>query len=146
MPLVRYFFYVGGVLLALLFISDWVLPTLPVADVTDAGADKPVIRINSDRKWPERVVFDTSIPTITPAQTGKTEDAAPPAPPATTVADASAARVREAFAQFDPSDQKKLAPKPPPKRKIAKKRVAPRTVLVAQQPRFGFGFFTNTIW
>jgi hypothetical protein len=139
MPLVRYFFYVGGVLLALLFISNLVLPKLPMADGTSAGTDKPVIRISSDRKWPERVEFDTSIPTITPMQPAKTEDAAP-----ATVAQVSPARVREAFAQLEPSEQKKPEPKPLRKRKIAKKRVAPPTVLVAQQPRFGF--FANNIW
>ena len=50
MPLARYFFFVGGVLLALLFISDAYLPKLPVAD--RAYTDLPVIRIHSNRKWP----------------------------------------------------------------------------------------------
>jgi hypothetical protein len=79
MPLARYFFLVGGVLLALLFVVDAVLPKLPVVDRTDT--DLPVIRIHSDRKWPERVVLDTSIPTIVPAPTAKAEAVAPaPAP------------------------------------------------------------------
>jgi hypothetical protein len=151
MPLVRYFLFVGGVLLALLFVCDWVLPQLPAADVADAGSDKPFIRINSERKWPERVVFDTSVPTITPVQIAKTDTAktdtantevAAPAP--VTVADVSAARFRDAFAQFEPPEQKKPVSKPPPKRKIAKKRVAPTMVVVAQQPRFGL--FGNPIW
>jgi hypothetical protein len=148
MPVARYFFYVGGVLLALLFISDAYLPKLPVAD--KAVADLPVIRINSDRKWPERVVFDTSRPAINPTQTAKA-DASVPAP--ASVADASAkARVREAFAQLQPADTQQLAssepkkpePKLQPKRKIAKKRVAPPTDQVAQQPQFGF--FANNTW
>jgi len=140
MPLARYFFFVGGVLLALLFVVDAVLPKLPVADRTDT--DLPVIRIHSDRKWPERVVFDTSIPTIIPPQTAKAEVVVPaPAP----VADVSAkVRVREAFAQFVPPDPKKPEPKLQRKRKIAKIRVAPPVVLVAQQPRFGF--FDNGTW
>jgi hypothetical protein len=140
MPLARYFFFVGGVLLALLFVVDAVLPKLPVADRTDT--DLPVIRIHSDRKWPERVVFDTSIPTIIPPQTAKAEAVVPaPAP----VADVSAkVRVREAFAQFVPPDPKKPEPKLQRKRKIAKSRVAPPVVLVAQQPRFGF--FDNGTW
>jgi hypothetical protein len=66
MPLARYFLFVGGVLLALLFISDAYLPKLPVVDM--ATTELPVIRIHSDRKWPERVVYDTSLPTIIPAQ------------------------------------------------------------------------------
>ena len=151
MPLARYFLYVGGALLALLFASDAVLPKLPVADATaDPRVDKSVIRIHSDRKWPERVVFDTSLPTIVPAATAKTE-ASVPAP--ATVADVSAkARVREAFAQLPlpdakqvaSSDPKKPGPKLPPKRKIAKNRVAPPSVRVAQQPQFGF--FGNSAW
>jgi hypothetical protein len=147
MPLARYFFFVGGVLLALLFVVDAVLPKLPVADRADT--DLPAIRIHSDRKWPERVVFDTSLPTIVPAKTANTE---PVVPAPATVADVSAkVRVRDAFAQlpFDPkqaqlSDPKKPDSKLQRKRKIAKRRVAPPTVLVAQQPQFGF--FANNTW
>jgi hypothetical protein len=148
MPLARYFIYVGGVLLALLFISDAFLPKLPVAE--SVSADLPVIRIHSDRKWPERVVFDTSLPTIVPAQLAKTQSSIQvPA----TVADLPAkVRVREAFAQLRPadaaqaqaSDAKKPEPKPSRKRKIAKRRVAPPVMLVAQQPRFGF--FDSNSW
>lgn len=146
MPLARYFLYVGGVLLALLLISNAVLPNLPVVDETDASL--PVIRIHSDRKWPERVVFDTNLPTITPASTAKVEASVPP--PSATVADVSAkARLHEAFAQADvkqveTAGVKKPAPKLQPKRKIAKKRYAPPVMLVAQQPRFGW--FDNGGW
>jgi hypothetical protein len=60
--------------------------------------------------------------------------------------------VREAFAQLQPSgakqvesnNLKKPEPKLQPKRKIARKRVAPPRVLVAQQPQFGF--FANNMW
>ena len=55
MPLARYFFFVGGVLLALLFMANAWLPELPATDSVAAVADIPVIRIHSDRKWPERV-------------------------------------------------------------------------------------------
>jgi hypothetical protein len=143
----RYFLFVGGVLLALLFISDAYLPQEPFA--VSANAEVPVIRIHSDRKWPERIDFDTSIRPVAPAQTAKTEavDAVP-----ITVADASTkVRVRDAFAQlpFDPkraqsSDPKKPEPKLPPKRKIAKRHLAPPTMLVAQQPQFGS--FANSTW
>jgi hypothetical protein len=138
MPLARYFMYVGGVLLALLFISDAFRPRLAVADRPDTATELPAIRIHSDRKWPEPVIFDTSIPTIVPAQTVKAEAVVPPpAPPV--VADVSAkTRVREAFAQFVPHEPKKPEAKPQRKRKIAKSRVAPPMVVVAQQPRFGF--------
>jgi hypothetical protein len=147
MPLARYFFLVGGVLLALLFISDAYLPKLPVVD--RANTHLPVIRIHSDRKWPERVVYDTSLLTIIPAQIANT-DASVPTP--TSVADISAkAQVREAFAQLQPSDAEQLQSKPKTpkpklqrKRKIAKIRVAPSRVLVARQPQFGF--FGDSIW
>jgi len=149
MPLARYFFLVGGVLLALLFISDAYLQKLPVADRVYTGIDKSTIRIHSDRKWPDRVVFDTSRPTIVPPQIVSTVASAT-APK--TVADMpTGARGREAFAQL-PSDPKqaqlsagkKPEPKLEPKRKIAKPRAAPAMVLVAQQPQFGF--FGNNTW
>jgi hypothetical protein len=150
MPLARYFLVIGGVLLALLFVVDAVLPSLPVADKTDAAVDMPVIRINSDRKWPERVVFDTSTSAFTAVPTLKAEAAVP----ASTVADTSAkARVRDAYAQLQPSgskptqlsDARTPEPKLQRKRKIAKSRVSRPTMLVAQQPRFGF-FFANNTW
>ena len=148
MPVARYFLFVGGVLLALLFALDAVLPKLPAADQSEAAVDLPVIRIHTDRKWPERVVFDTSVPTIVPAQLAKT-DAVVPAP--TNVADVSAtARVREAFAQLQPAQLPPASPKrpeqkPQPKRKVVKNRPPPPMVVVAQQPP-RFGFFANNTW
>ncbi len=144
MLLARYFLSVGGVLLGLLFVADAVVPKVPAigTDRNDTGADKSVIRIHSDRKWPEPVVFDTSMPTIVPAQTAKVEAVVPPPTP---VADVSAkARVRETFAQFVPPEPKKPEAKLQRKRKIARQRVAPQMVQVAQQPRFGF--FSNNSW
>jgi hypothetical protein len=154
--------YVGGVLLALLFVVNAALPTLPVAEKADT-AETPMIRIHSDRKWPERVVFDTS-QTVAPvqtakvaAQTTKPEAAAPAAKTEAPAGDVSE-KVRDAFAQLQPSDlqqapqpdPKKPEVKPQPKRKVAKRHVAPPagppTMLVAQQPHFGFGFFGNNVW
>ena len=143
MPVARYFLFVGGVLLALLFILDAALLESPVAARTEAGTDRSVIRIHSDRKWPERVVFDTSLPTIIPAATAKAE-AAVVGPGTAQIAEVSAkVRVRDAFAQL-PFDPKTSEPKLQPKRKIAKRHNAPPTVLVAQQPQFGF--FANNTW
>jgi hypothetical protein len=144
MPLVRYFFFVGGALLALLFIADASSPKLPVANQLETAIDLPIIRIHSDRKWPERVVFDTSTPAIAlaavPAPPAKTQ-ASIPAP--TIVADVSAgAYVRDAFAQFEPAYPKRPGPKPQGKRKVVKNRIGPPVVVVAQQPRPGL--FANT--
>ena len=148
MPLARYFLFVGGVLLALLFISDAYLPKLPVAD--SAHTELPVIRIHSDRKWPERVAYDTSLPAVIPAQITNTKASLPAS---AKVADISAkTQVREAFAQLQRSDARQLQQSEPKKaepklqhqRKIAKRRPAPPMILVARQPQFGW--FGNSIW
>lgn len=145
MPLARYFLFIGAVLLALLFVVDACLPQMPTAERTNATVDRSVIRIHSDRKWPERVVLDTTRPTITPART----TANVPAP--TSVAEP--VRVRDAFAQLTPSsstqlqpaDPRKSEPKPLRKRKtVARVYTGPPPILVAQQPRFGF--FGSSIW
>lgn len=163
MPLLRYFVFVGGTLLALLFISDAVLPKQPLPSFLNvASSEQPFVRIHSERKWPERIVFDTSIPTVKPTVVA----AAQPAPHAV----AAPARVREAFAQLMPPvakpvskadvktearvdaapavkpDQvvaKVAAARPHPKRKVAKARQARPLMLVAQQPRFGL---FNSTW
>ena len=158
MPLARYFLYVGGVLLALLFVVSAELPKAPVEQVTNTAADLPMIRIHTDRKWPERVVFDTSILAVTgpvatiakagtgaPAPIKVSDGAAPDAP--------TKVRVREAFAQFQPTEPKQLQPvdpkkpelKRPVKRKVARRHTAPPTMLIAQQPP-PFGFFGKNIW
>jgi hypothetical protein len=77
-------------------------------------------------------VFDTDMPAI-PAQLAETVPA-----PVTIAAVSAGSRVRDAFAQFTPSDPKKPEPKLARKRKSAKNHVNPPTVLAAQQPRFGF--------
>ena len=148
MPVARYFLFVGAALLALLFALDAFAPQqVAVASSSTTGSiDKTVVRIRSDQKPPERVVYDTSLPTIVPP-TAKTQIAAvPPAP----VADATAqAQVRDTFAQFVPAEAKKLEKQPEPqarrKRKIAKIRPA-QPMRVAQQPHFGFGFFGSNTW
>jgi hypothetical protein len=112
-----------------------------------ASSRVPVIRIHSDRKWPERVVYNTNLPTIIPAHIANTDSLSAP----TTVADVSA-KGRKAFAQLQPSDAKQLpssdskkrGPTLQRKRKIAKRPAAPPTVLLAQRPQFGF--FGRSIW
>ena len=140
MPLARYFLYVGGALLALLFISDPYLPKLPAADWRDSRS--AIIHIHSDQKWPERIVYDTSLPTAVPAQITNIEaNVAPPeiVPSATE---------REAFAQLQPSSQlsdaKKREPKLQRQHKIAKRPAAPPALLAARQVQFGW--FGNRIW
>ncbi|MGZ5872966.1 MAG: hypothetical protein ACXWKP_12750 [Bradyrhizobium sp.] len=147
MPLARYFFFVGAALLTLLFIIDAYVPKLPTVERVKAAADLSVIRIHSDRKWPERVVFDTSLPTITPVA-ARAAEASVPAPPVR-VAEFPA-KAGEAFAQLQSNPnqlQTADARKPEPRRKhktVARSYFGPSTIRVAQQPRFGF--FGNNIW
>lgn len=150
MPIARYFFFVGGVLLALLFAVDAYVPKEPVVGSTAVAAaavaaENPTLRIRSARKWPERVVYDTSLPTIVPPQVEIAAAAAPsPAPEVS-----AKARVRESFAQFKPTDDPKPETKARPKRKIARAKAAPPAapmpvMRVAQQPHFGF--FARNVW
>lgn len=142
MPVARYFLFVGGVLLALLFALDAFAPQqVAVASNSAPSIDKTVVRIRSDQKLPERVVYDMSLPTIVPP-IAKTQVAAAPVAP---VVDTNAqARVRDTFAQFVPAEAKKVEPQQAPrKRKVAKVRSA-QPMRIAQQQHFGF--FGNNTW
>lgn len=143
MPLMRYFVFVGGGLLALLFIVNACLPALPIAGIagSTAAADH-AIRIHSDRKWPERVVFDTSHPVVAPVTM-----------PAPVVAEAAPApekaatpplknEMRQAFAQVQPNPARAELKR---KRKtIARNYGGQPRFLVAQQPPVAF--FGNNLW
>jgi hypothetical protein len=172
MPLLRYFIFVGGSLLALLLVANAALPSAPVPEGLTSGTDLPPIRIRSERKLPERVVLDTSIATPAPVALlpapAKSQVAAvapviqAPLPPV--VAEMSAkARVREAFAQlpqdrdgFEPrmSDMATVVvpePKLYPARQPVKKAAVARPrynahppMMMAQQPMAQQRGFFNT--
>src|SRR4051812_34706084 len=116
MPIIRYFIFVGGALLALLFAADFVWPAPPAAQAgVTASSDQPTIRIRSDRHLPERVVLDTSQPTIVSPAVKTAAVAAPQQPAQEGVSPALAemsakARVRETFAQFTPTAKTDTAP------------------------------------
>ena len=154
MPVARYFLFVGGVLLALLLAIDAFFPQQAVvASQAAPSIDKTVVRIRSDQKPPERVVYDTSLPTIVPPAV--TVQAAAPAaasvPVAAVSTDASAQRnVRDTFAQLVPESKKPEA-QVQRKRKVAKVRPAPGAqpqMRVAQQSHYGFfgGSNWNSTW
>jgi hypothetical protein len=137
MPVARYFMYVGGALLALLFLIDAYAPSQTVvASHAAPSIDRNVVRIHSDQKLPERVVYDTSLPTIVPPAS-KVQVAAAPRPPVASEVTAQA-RVRDTFAQFVPADVKKPEPQAQRKRKVARTRANPPIRLAQQQPHFGF--------
>ena len=145
MPVARYFMFVGGALLALLFLIDAYVPSQAVvASHAAPSIDRNVVRIRSDQKPPERVVYDTSLPTIVPPAPKVQVAAAPQPPVATDVA--AQARVRDTFAQFVPAEAKKPEPQAPRKRKVAKSHANPPIRLAQQQQQQHFGFFGNNTW
>ncbi|MFO1108277.1 MAG: hypothetical protein U1E61_03725 [Bradyrhizobium sp.] len=140
MPLARYFLFVGGALMALLFAFDFFSPKA-VADsgIQAAGAvDKSTLRIKSDQKWPERIVFDTTQPTVVPTAATQTAQTVQPGPePAAELT--ATARVRETFAQFVPVEPKK------PEATAAKKRKAAKAS--GQPMRFArYSYFGTSTW
>jgi hypothetical protein len=140
MPVLRYFVFVGGVLLALLFVADAYAPPRPVANAdTVAAIENPTLRIRSDRKWPQAIVFDTTQPTIIPPVLKAEANA-----PANVAEISPKARVRETFAQFVPVEPKLEPKQPPRKRKVVKYAAGSRMAQVAQPARFDI--FGNNIW
>jgi hypothetical protein len=131
MPLMRYFVWVGSVLLALLFIADACLPKFPTAGKTDALP--PGIRIYSDQKWPERIVYDTSAPMLRPAPAVNPE-AAGSAPPV------ASPKLREALAELPPQPANPKKPEGTLQRqhKFAKKHAAKPVWLAARRSPFGW--------
>jgi hypothetical protein len=121
-PIGRYLAFVGSLLLAMLFIADWLLPMGPTPSVTSGEANKPIIGIKSDHKWPERIVFDTSAPTIVAQTPPLIADAPVTNPP------------REAFALLNaPVPEVSVTPLPVrTKRKVAKR--APHSRWAAYRP------------
>jgi hypothetical protein len=84
MPLMKYFGFVGSALLMFLLGLNWCLPQAAPEPI-GADVDRPVIRISSVEKLPERVIIDTSLPTIAPS------------PPATEFAQRSVVEVADAL-------------------------------------------------
>jgi hypothetical protein len=98
-PIAPYFIFVGGTLAALLLIAGWCLPAPPAMFTHQLAIDRSIIRIKSARKWPEKVVLDTSQPTITPPAVEKPPAAQPVGLPPDEAVDQSNL---EALAQLKP--------------------------------------------
>jgi hypothetical protein len=128
MPLARYFLFVGGALIVLLFGLNAYMPSPVVASPPAESVDRPVVRIHSAQKLPERIVIDTSIPTIVPPPVVVAAAAVPAKTPAL-----------DALAQVAPpelkkSDLKKPEPAVPPKRKVVARRQVHQPMLAYGQP------------
>ena len=75
MPLLKYFGWVGGFLVAALFAANW-CSSVPIARSRPSHVplnQRINIRIHTDQKWPERVVFDTSRWRLAPAENAQAE-------------------------------------------------------------------------
>jgi len=121
LPLRRYFLFVGGGLLALLFLLDAVLPPL-AKERSASGLNFPVIRIQSELKRPPAVVIDTSRRMIAPVIAVQDEGPAAPAPfimPDSRIQESFAQLVLSATRQTSASEPKKPERNPRPKRKNA---------------------------
>ncbi|WP_291608911.1 hypothetical protein [Bradyrhizobium sp.] len=130
--------------MALLFAFDFFSPKAAAdSGMQSAGTvDKSTLRIKSDQKWPERVVFDTTQPTVAPrvaqTQTAPVVQAALPGPEAAPEITPKA-RVRETFAQFAPVEPKKADTAVVKKRKIAKATGQPMRIA-------RYGVFGTSTW
>jgi hypothetical protein len=61
MPIRQYFLWIGSVLLAALFVADWLLPEPIAHPHSEIPPNQRVnLQIRSNHKWPERVVLDTA--------------------------------------------------------------------------------------
>lgn len=95
MPLARYFGFVGTALLILLLGVSW-LVSEPVPEAASNDINKPVIRISSIEKLPDRVIFDTSLP--------------PTRPPSAVMAAAQPVRSAFEFVQITPGPLPAIIP------------------------------------
>jgi hypothetical protein len=76
MPLLRYFTFVGGALLALLIVVSSYFPETETITLRDVAM--PVIRIASDRVGPPRVYIDTRVQTaVVPTSVSEIPQQAP---------------------------------------------------------------------
>ncbi len=144
MPLRLYFLGVGGVLLALLFAADGLLPR-PSATGIVSGTEPPRIRIHSERKGPEAIVFDTTQPTIVPSAGARPEAdvadatvAAPEAAVRRSFAHVVAARPAQAGGDAPRKISAKISARHPHKREVAMFRTRPSLSFAAETGRFGF--------
>jgi hypothetical protein len=146
MPLLAYFWKVGAALLALLFVADFCLPQAAVTGRT--AVNQPALRIHSDQKWPERVVFDTTLPAnVAVASAPSITEPAPLVPATAPVIRAETPALANAFAMA----RSDLPPREAVERKRLRKKQhvgtrskrlpTPQMILAARQSQFGwFGY------
>jgi hypothetical protein len=112
MPLIRYFVFTGGALLALLYLADYYLAG-PVSAAAESGPDLSIARIHSAQTWPEKIVFDTNVRQIplTKTAASSSDAVAPAAPESARQAFAMAAQpAAELSKAAEPRQHKAAAP------------------------------------
>ena len=120
MPIVRYFVFVGGLLLALLSVADRYLPEVPERFAA-SDIDKTIIRIRSARPLPEKEVFDISRPPSRPAFVA-------------TYAAHSEDHQRDAMAMMPEDRPSRIQPAPPMKERGARRPRTSRPYRAARRP------------
>ena len=138
MPFGRYLLLVGSALMAMLFLADSYFPRPDVSFGRESKVDKTVIRLTSAQKWPDKVVYDTRLPTIVPSSSMVADNASisiskieeTPAPPAS-------ASVHQAFAKMAtiaPASERALVHA---KRKVKRKSAEAR-LLAYREPTYSW--------
>lgn len=132
MSLGRYFLFVGSALIALLFLTAAYLsqPAGPSYG-RESRVDKSIIRLSSAHKWPEKVVYDTTLPTIVPPPVSIAAETPRPIP---------SASPREAFAKMAALAPVAVTPvnertSVNPKRKL-KRRPAAARIVAYREPSY----------
>lgn len=131
MPFIRYFVFVGALLLALLFAADRYLPA-PVERASAADPDRTIIRIASARRLPDKIVFDTRARSDLPA----VAQADPVVErPQQDVRDAMAAAPAALLPEFkkDQPTRVSAAPRPHAKRAVKPSKRAPERQLAFER-------------
>jgi hypothetical protein len=144
-----YFRNVGAALLALLFVANFYWPVPPA--VQREKAYPPAIRIHSDRKWPERVTFDTTMAIVSAKPAAwDTEIAASPEAGAMPASRADISGAREALAMLPRPDslyaQAVDQNKRQLKQKTATRRKHARHQIVLAWRQRPFGWFEPRYW
>ena len=132
-PIARYFVVVGSALVVLLLVAGWSLPE-PPPKFSDRPEiiERAVIRIRSERKWPEKVVLDTGQPTFSSSSVEVTlaQESAGYLPDEMT-GQTSVVSLAESMARQQP-DVRPTVANPPPVRARRKKVRAVRSFHVAR--------------
>jgi hypothetical protein len=127
--MIRYFLFVGGALLTLLFIANVYLPS--ASNETRNENHRVEIDVKSDKKWPEKVVYDTTLPTLPPPPSEDLTDV----PTAVQPSDATIASSGNAMAQIIPApfiEKRKISA--PAARKLRMSRKSYRPILAERRP------------